>query len=92
MIYLLINYYIIRGRICKDPAVKISGWPNVWHIFLLYQYISIRIGPAASETQQNYLSQRWMLDERNLEYHLNQLEVWNGVNKSLNDWLDWWRE
>jgi hypothetical protein len=32
-----INYYIIRGGICKDPAVKISGWPNVLHIFLLYQ-------------------------------------------------------
>jgi hypothetical protein len=43
-----------------------------------------RIGPAASETQQGYQSQRWMLDEKNLKYHLNQLEVWNGVNKSLN--------
>ena len=30
-----INYYIIRGGICKDPAVKISGWPNVWHIFFI---------------------------------------------------------
>jgi hypothetical protein len=39
----------------------------------------------APETQQGYQSQRCMLDEKNLKYHLNQLEVWNGVNKSLND-------
>jgi hypothetical protein len=24
--------------------------------------------------------QRWMLDEKKLKYHLNQIEVWNGVN------------
>jgi hypothetical protein len=53
--------------------------------FIVPVNISIRIGPTASETQQDYLSQRWMLDKKNLKYSLNQLEVWNGVNKSLND-------